>query len=61
MTTTTTTVAMGGAMLKDDETGTSSQLAVTAMAPPNVLSDPRHCMARERLGSLEIYSAEYSF
>ncbi len=40
MTTTTAKVAMGGAMLKDDETRTLLQAAVMAMAPLNVSSAP---------------------
>jgi hypothetical protein len=58
MMTTTTTVAMRGAMLKDNEIGTFLQVAAMAMAPPNALLAPRHCVTRERLGSLEINSAE---
>ncbi len=38
--TTTTTVAVGGATLKDDETGNYSPAAATAMAMQNVLSAP---------------------
>jgi hypothetical protein len=58
MTTTTTTVAMGGIMLKENETGTLLWAVATPMAPPNVSSAPCRCTTRERLGSLEIYSAE---
>jgi hypothetical protein len=35
---TTITVAMGGAMPKDGETGIPSRVAATAMAPPNISS-----------------------
>ncbi len=58
MTITTTTLAMGGARSKDDETRTLFQVAATAMALLYVSLAPRHCATRERLGSLEIYSAE---
>ncbi len=58
MTTTTAAVAMGAAMLKDNETGTLLQTAAMAMALPNVSSAPRCWATRERLGSLEIYSVE---
>jgi hypothetical protein len=53
---TTTTVAMGGAMSKDNETGTLSQAAEMAIALLNVLLAPRHCATRERPGLLEISS-----
>ncbi len=61
MTMTTTTVAMGGAMSKDDDTGTLSRAVATAMEPPNVSLAPCCCATRKRLGSLEIYSSELSF
>ncbi len=57
MATTATTVARGDAMLKEDETVTLLQVAATKMAPPNISLAPCHCVTRERLGSLEIYSA----
>ncbi len=58
MTTTMTTVAMGGATLNDNETGTLLQVVATAMALPNVSLAPHCCTTRGRPGSVEIYSVE---